>query len=311
MRPAIIGPGALGTMLAVKMAGAGPVLVDRDPQRAAALDANPLILEQDGRETACRVRVSAAPPLSSFDLVIITVKSGDVAAALDKAEKLLQPDGLILCLANGIGHLDLLRNRQGPGTCAAGVTALGATLIRPGRARFGGAGETVIGRISGRDDRKLLEKAAELFDNAGMRARVSPDIEGEIWKKLLVNVGINGLTAIHGCRNGEIAENPELAAELAAAVREAAAVAANLGIRISHDPVELALEVCRRTAGNISSMLQDVRRGKKTEIMAINGEVARLADELGLPAPVNRGIVERVLALEKRTGQPETSLPSP
>ncbi len=309
MRPAIIGPGALGTMLAVKMAGAGPVLVDHYPERAAALDASPLVLEEDGRETACRVRVSAAPPPSSFDFVVITVKSHSVAAALERADEIVRPEGLVLCLANGIGHLDLLRKRQGPGACAAGVTAMGATLIRPGRARFGGAGETVIGPVSNREERKPLEAAAELFARAGMRVRVSPDIEVEIWKKLLVNVGINGLTAIHGCRNGEIAESPELAARLAAAVREAAAVAARLGVAVEGDPVEVALAVCRRTADNISSMLQDVRRGKRTEIREINGEIVRLAASLGLDAPVNREIVEKVTALEAAAGShpPESS----
>jgi 2-dehydropantoate 2-reductase len=101
--------------------------------------------------------------------------------------------------------------------------------------------------------------------------------------------------------NGALVERPELRTSLEAAAREAGAVAEALGIRLGADPAALALEAASRTRVNLSSMLQDVERGARTEIEAINGAVAREARRLGVPAPVNEDLCRRVRALESRS----------
>jgi len=303
MRLAIIGPGALGTMLAINLAEGGGLdiwLIDRDSDRAAALAVAPLVLELAEQRSlkSDKIRVTASPA-GPFSFIILAVKSADVAAGLAAAVPLSGPDTMVISMVNGLDHLEQMRAWPGPGLAAAGVTAMGATLLSPGRVRFGGAGLTrfgLVGQVTPAG-RKNLRQLAEIFSRAKMAARTCDDIAQEIWNKLLVNVGINGLTAIHDCRNGELADDPDLAVQLAAAVREAARVGEGLGFSFTEDPVARAIEVCRATADNISSMLQDIRKGKKTEIMAINGAVVRLGKELGIKTPVNRRIMDRVLAL--------------
>jgi 2-dehydropantoate 2-reductase len=108
-------------------------------------------------------------------------------------------------------------------------------------------------------------------------------------------VGVNALTAIYDCPNGKLLALPKAREMMRLAVLEAAAVAEACGVKISPDPVGRTLAVCRATAGNISSMLQDVRQGRGTEIEAINGEIVRLAATFNIPAPVNKRLTALVL----------------
>ena len=106
------------------------------------------------------------------------------------------------------------------------------------------------------------------------------------------------ITVIFNCPNGELLNNPEAKKMLAAAVLEGQSVAKALGINVTEDPVSQTRAVCAATAGNISSMLQDVRRGRQTEIGAINGALLAKAEELGMNLPVNRDLVERIKEIE-------------
>jgi 2-dehydropantoate 2-reductase len=128
----------------------------------------------------------------------------------------------------------------------------------------------------------------------GLETVIVEDMQVQVWAKLFVNVGINALTAIHGCRNGELLDMPAVRAQLVEAVREAAAVARALGIPIVADPVAATLEVCRATAENVSSMLQDVRQQRPTEIDAINGAVVEHGHRLQISVPVNEFLVSKV-----------------
>ncbi len=116
-----------------------------------------------------------------------------------------------------------------------------------------------------------------------------------VWNKLLVNVGINALTAIFNVPNGELVRDSELCLVMHGIVREAVEVAHAVGLDFDpEETIQRVEEVCRNTAGNISSMLQDVRRGSSTEINYINGAIAREGQREGLPTPMNRLLTELV-----------------
>jgi 2-dehydropantoate 2-reductase len=233
-------------------------------------------------------------------VVLLCVKSYDVASGLNQAASLLGTDTLLLALQNGIAHLELVDGRAGDCLSAVGVTALGATLLAPGHVRHGGSGLTRVGFLHRptRYGAARLKAMAALLNGAGLATEIVADIRGQVWAKLLVNVGINGLTAIQGCRNGGLLDLPEVMDQLAAAVREAEAVARALGIRIVADPVTATLDVCRATRDNISSMLQDIRHKRPTEIDAINGAVVELGRHLHIPVPVNELLVRQVKEIE-------------
>ncbi|HIJ89245.1 MAG: 2-dehydropantoate 2-reductase [Desulfobulbaceae bacterium] len=304
-RVAIVGPGALGCLLATALCRIGGEeiwVLDHDSRRAALLQHSGLTLEYADRCEHFPIQATAdARLIGPVDLVLLCVKSPALRRTLPSLLPLLTEKTLLLAWQNGIGHLPFLLGAQLPCALALAVTSLGAHLLGPGRVRFGGAGATTLGFLgeAPREARQALDGAAELLRLAGLEARVDKDILAQIWNKLLVNVGINALTAIYHCENGELLRKPEALGLMRAAVQEAAGVAQAKGIAIAPDPVARTIAVCRATASNISSMLQDVRQKRQTEIEAINGAVLEEAGRLGIPAPVNAELVDAVKSLEK------------
>jgi 2-dehydropantoate 2-reductase len=310
MRIVVVGPGALGSLFAATLTlhsgGAGKTtddiwLLDHDRSRARLLADQGLLLERGGERFTCPVRAtSSAAEVGEADLVLLCVKSYDVASGLQRAASLLRSDTLLLALQNGIAHLDLVETVARNCLAAVGVTSLGATLLAPGHVSHGGSGRTRVGFLHPPTayDTAGLRAMADLLNGAGLETEIVADMRGQVWAKLLVNVGINGLTAIQGCRNGGLLDMPEVMTQLAAAVREAAAVARALGIDVVADPVAATLGVCQTTRENISSMLQDVRHRRPTEIDAINGAIVALGHQLHIPVPTNEYLVRRVKEIE-------------
>jgi len=303
-RVAVVGPGALGCFLATALCRTGGEIwvLDHDSQRADLLQHSGLTLERDGQFEHFPIQATAdAQEIGPVDLVLICVKSPALGRTLSSLLPLFTEHTLLLAWQNGIGHLPVLLGAQLPGAMALAVTSLGAHLAGPGHVRFGGVGATSLGFLgeASPEAQLALLGAAELFRVAGLEVRVEADILVQVWNKLLVNVGINALTAIHNCKNGALLENGEVLALMQAAVLEAASVAQAKGIAIAPEPVARTIAVCQATAGNISSMLQDVRAKRQTEIAAINGAVLEEARRLGIPAPVNAKFFATVKALEK------------
>ena len=135
-------------------------------------------------------------------------------------------------------------------------------------------------------------------------------IDALVWGKLAVNCSANPLTALEGCRNGELLADPDGRARLRATAREVGDVAAALGIALAEDPADAAVRACEATSGNRSSMLQDVTRGARTEIDALNGAVAAAARRLGVAAPIVEALWRRVRALEGRPVRDDEAPPA-
>jgi 2-dehydropantoate 2-reductase len=305
MKIAVVGPGALGTLFAASLASTGTnevCLLDHNPERAARIDGN-IILDIEGKKIALNIPVFAdANKIGKPDLVLLCVKSMNVEQALNHAAPLFDTNTLLIPFQNGIGHIDIIANSPISFDFAFGVTSQGATLIAPGHVRHGGAGVTKIG-FPDKKDRLLqqkLDKTASILTACGFQTSVESNILDHIWGKLLVNVGINALTVIYDCPNGELLNIREARDTLIAAVEEGKKVASALGISFDHDPVELTLGVCQTTATNISSMLQDARNHKRTEIDAINGALVQKAEIFSIDTPVNQNLVDQVKQCEKR-----------
>jgi 2-dehydropantoate 2-reductase len=136
-----------------------------------------------------------------------------------------------------------------------------------------------------------------LLRKGGFRVQTDQPIEELLWGKLVVNSGINPLTALLHVPNGALLEIPHASRLMTDVAEETARVAEAKGIRLSYrDPARAIAEVARRTATNRSSMLQDVIRGAPTEIDAINGAIAAEGDRLNLPTPLNRTLWRLVRA---------------
>ena len=312
MKVVIIGPGALGCLLAASLtikldrsqkniSSLDLWLLDYKPERARLLNEQGLILEERGRERHCSVKVTAdSREIGAADVIILCVKSPQVQAGLQTAAQLIHPDTLLVTMQNGIGHLVLLKDKQKPPSVVIGVTAQGANMAAPGRVRHAGDGLTRIGFLKAASFSKslLLAKLCNLLNYGGIETLIVDNILDHVWSKLLINVGINALTAIHRCPNGALLESTGKREKLTAAVREGEAVARALGIQLTEDPLAMTLEVCRKTAENLSSMLQDVNSKRPTEIDAINGEIIAAARKLSIPTPINDELVQKVKEIE-------------
>ncbi len=299
----VVGPGALGCLFAALFSKAGHSvwILDYNSVRAQRINAQGICLVEDGSECYAVRSTIEAGEIGRTDVVLLCVKSYDVHNALRLAASLLKEGTLLIAMQNGLGHHEVLQ--QSKGLCwAVGITAQGAALLEPGVVRHGGSGITTLGFMDEVDEtaQKRLAEIAALFEAAGVPTVVSSDIEAAVWDKLLVNVGINALTALYGCSNGELLENRQAMLQLRQAVNEAAAVALAKGIKITKDPVSRTKAVCRATSKNISSMLQDIRHHRKTEIESINGAIIREAASLGRGVPINKELTLKIQNLKRR-----------
>ena len=313
MKIAIIGPGALGCLLAAsltikldrsnkKIPALDLWLLDHWPDRAKKLNEQGLILEEGGQQKHCKIKATADPKaIGPADIIILCVKSLQVAAGLDLASQLVHEDTLLLTMQNGIGHLELLKDKQKPPSIVIGVTAQGANLVAPGHVRHAGDGLTRVGFLKSVSFSKslLLAKMCNMLNYGGIETVIVDNIIDYVWSKLLINAGINALTAIHRYPNGKLLESADIKDRLTAAVSEGASVARTLGINLIGDPLAMTLEVCSKTAQNLSSMLQDVNNGRPTEIDSINGAIAAAGRKLDIPTPVNDALVEQIKEIEQ------------
>jgi 2-dehydropantoate 2-reductase len=258
------------------------------------------LIELDGSEVIIPLAATLNPADigRTADLALICVKSPQTREAGRRAKAVLKRKGLALSLQNGLGNRAVLASVLGEERALQGVTNQGATLLEPGVLRHAGYGSTYLAdRPYHRSD---LGPIQQLFEKAGFETNVTDDLDAIVWGKLIVNVGINALSAILGVSNGRVAEIEPAAQVMEQAVAEAVAVAEAAGINLPYaDPIAHVRQVAAATYPNRSSMLTDVLRGVPTEIGAINGAVVREGERYGIAAPVNGLLVQLIEAIEQ------------
>ena len=306
MRVLILGAGALGSLIGARLHSAGTpvVLFSRNTEHIRAVRQRGLLVrELDGREQILELPACEAKADIPWtpELVITLVKSRDTEGAVRTVLPLCSWDTHFLTLQNGIGNADLIQELAGSDKVLAGTTAQGATLLSPGKVGHGGEGPSYVGR-PGNAANDMARLVAALLDGAGLTCEATDQADRLIWKKLLVNVGINAITALTRVTNGWVVDDPS-ARELASrAVLEAREVAAWNGFDFPEAVDQEVLEVAHKTRKNHSSMYQDVTSGKPTEIEAINGAVENLARGFDLSTPVNWTLT-RLIRLIDATNQ--------
>ncbi|MFH1413230.1 MAG: 2-dehydropantoate 2-reductase [Candidatus Omnitrophota bacterium] len=301
MKIAIVGPGALGCLLAAYLSKSKEEIwvLDKNKERSKKLSQQGIKVEGISGNWKAGVKATdSAKEIAQADLVIISVKSYDTKSAITAVKPLVGENTAVLTVQNGIGNIEIISEIVGQDKVIGGVTSQGATLLDVGEIRHAGRGETVIGQT----DKKIsvkLRSIREIFNKVGLTTKISRDIKGLLWSKLIINVGINALTALTYLHNGRLPEFEGTRRILQAAVAEATRIAKRKRIKLIYDdPLAKVEAVCEATATNISSMLQDVLRKKRTEIGFINGVIVRQGQELGIPVPVNSLLVDLVRTIE-------------
>lgn len=313
----IAGGGAIGLSWAVRLAasGVGTRLWTRTRAQAERIRAEGAVMTAgDGTVRAALEAHPAEPEAAAEAAAAAAGRERWIIAAMKSHQVTAEPavrflgalagggNAPVVCLANGIGHMERLAARLPEVPLFRAVTTEGALREGPASVRLTGEGRTVIGMHSptgmhspiGRKRQKLL---IDTLSAAGIAADLSNNIMEHVYGKLLVNAVINPLTALFRVRNGELPEDPVRLRLMKALFRETLAVLAASGMRTDGGEWDRLLDVIRRTADNRSSMLVDVEAGRPTEIDAVSGGVARLARGAGIAAPLNEAIAALVGAI--------------
>ncbi|OYT55236.1 MAG: 2-dehydropantoate 2-reductase [Candidatus Hecatellales archaeon ex4484_218] len=234
-----------------------------------------------------------------FDLILITVKAYDTFQASTQIKPLTKNNPAILCLQNGIGVEGEASKILGKFSLLRGVSFCGSYMSEPGKIVSTGLGKTIIGEPYNQNS-GIAGVVKEVFEEAGFPTFISANIHGTVWTKTLVNAGINPFGTLTKMRNGELLEDENLKKLMIETVKEGVKVAEKLKIRLDEDPVRLMVKTAKATFKNLNSMLQDLLKGKKTEIDYINGAISRFGKKLNQPTPLNDLLTAFIKAVEKK-----------
>ncbi|BCV27201.1 ketopantoate reductase family protein [Shewanella algae] len=301
MQIGILGVGAIGQLLAQQLAAAGlepwllprantPPLAEQGEEQVYTLE-----LGDQSLQTSFLCLAQDSSKLKQLDLLLVTVKAYQVEAALEPLLPKLHPDCRILLLHNGLGPHQSLAAKLNGRPLSLGTTSQAALKLSSNHIRQTGRGLTQIGDLSGAPTPEAMKTA---LLNAIPGSQWSDAILEALWQKLAVNAVINPLTAIHRVNNGALAA-PEFEGTICAILDELLQVAKQESIALTFDTLHTRVkEVIRLTAANYSSMYQDLKHGRKTEIDYINGYLQQRAEQYGLTLPINSELVAQIKALE-------------
>jgi 2-dehydropantoate 2-reductase len=187
----------------------------------------------------------------------------------------------------------------------AAVVYVAAAMTAPGRVKHSGRGDLILGDLPGRGEeegnrQRQLESIATLFERAGVPCRVSENVEGELWTKMIINCAYNPVSALGRARYYRATGNPWTRAVMVKVIEEAIAVARAAGVRLPDvNMIETVLKISETMANATSSTAQDLARAKRTEIDSLNGYLVRRGAELGVATPVNETLHALVKLLEE------------
>lgn len=325
----VVGVGALGGVIAARLRACGRTvwLATKDGQQAARLKATGLRVSGVGGAVA--VEVDEVAPLDAygerdgFDLVVLATKAQDAMEVAPKVVRMLGAGGVLLPIQNG-GVAQALADRFGQDRILGGLSNLGATMNEPGSYEQRNAGHLLVGELSGGNTARA-ERVRQTM-SGGVEVRVTTNLTGAVWSKLLLNCSVTTIGAIANRTMREYIALPYGRRLFDLAYDEALTVALATGAqpqRMLVDPIppgwsghsvpgeahDAWLRDILASYGDLKpSMLQDFERGRPTEIDFINGYVADVGRTMGIPTATNAAIVETVYAITRGELRPDPSL---
>ena len=299
-RICIVGAGAIGGLFAAHLAQLPEIEVwvfDAAQQHVDAINRNGLrvtgAVELIGRVYA-RTDPSEIP---DCPLGIIATKGTVTEPAISATARIFAA-GAVCSVQNGIGNEEVIADHVP--RVIRGVTLPAAQVVEPGVIRMVGPGPTWIGPFEPRPaTRGEIDRLGDMLNDVGLETRVRADARGAQWTKLLFNACTNPVCALTGLTHGELCDYAPTSDLVDALLREGEAVAAKLGIELEEDPVELVYSAAKANYRHRPSMLQDVAARRQTEIATLNGGIVAAADEVEVPVPLHRAMVDLIRGVER------------
>ena len=312
----VLGAGAMGCLWASAIAQETPVcLVLKNAAAQSQYPGHIRLQFMSGQQVDTALPATLASSLvpGSIQRLLLTCKAQDAATAINSVAHALTADSVIVLLQNGISFQQDLTADRPPATVFCLSTSAGAWLRQPFVITPAGQGQSWLGHLDTNNrvlcDQRALELLAELPAQA-MNIHFEPEMTTRLWQKLAVNCAINALTVVHDCSNGELLTRPEAFTQLQALTEEIIRLYAKLPQTPELPHLQQTVQtVAAGTAENISSTLQDVRRGRQTEIDHLNGFLVHLAQQHALPCPLNQELLQAVHARIADANQKRNSPP--
>ena len=298
-KTAVVGAGAVGGYFGGMLARAGaPVVFIGRPAFVDAVKRNGLLLDTlNFKET---VRVEASTDLEAArgaDVVLFCVKTTDTVSTAVALKPVLSPAASLVSMQNGVDNAERICTEAGIDALSS-VVYVAASVPEPGQIKHVGRGDLVLGPPNAR-----TERVAALFEKAAVPCRISGNIEGELWVKLIWNCALNAISALSRAKYGQISASEDARKMVQNVVDEVLAVAQAAGVQLpgiedSKAAFAGAMKIASQMSGALSSTGQDLLRGKRTEIDSLNGYIARRGAALGVPTPVNQSLYALVKLAE-------------
>ncbi|NDJ81783.1 2-dehydropantoate 2-reductase [Vibrio campbellii] len=287
----ILGPGAVGSLWATKFKLAGHNVSlwgkSSNSEQLLQLDDNPAINFSNQH----------IPSVQNADLIVVTVKAWQVEGAIEPLLPYISEDTIVMLLHNGMGTAPLLEAKLPDNPLIVATTTHGAYKPSKEQVLHTGQGNTQLGGFNAKGAQ--CEFLADVMNHALPEVNWNPNINTALWTKLAINCAINPLTAIHQCKNGELAA-PEFATELANITRELVEVMNKEEIKVDFDSLHTTImQVVNATAANYSSMRQDVFHQRLTEIDFITGYLLHAAEKHHISTPENAKLYQRIKQIEQ------------
>ncbi|MGE5273551.1 MAG: ketopantoate reductase family protein [Verrucomicrobiota bacterium] len=303
MKIAIVGAGAMGSVYAGLLGGAGHEIWAVDPWRehVDAIREHGLRVEGASGDRTVRINATTDPvEAGEAELVVLATKAMDVTAAAEDARPLVGAETLVLSIQNGLGGPDAAAAVLGGNRVAVGVAGgFGASVVAPGHVHHHGFELVRMGERTGPVTPRI-EAVAEVWRDAGFTVRTYDDVRRLVWEKLVCNVAFGGTCSVLGRTIGEVIADDAAWSVASRCAAEAFEVAQALGIELEFDdPAAHAREFGLAIAAAKPSMLLDLEAGRRTEVDFINGAVPRAGREVGVEAPANETVGALVRALER------------
>ena len=305
-RFAVLGAGAVGCYFGGMLARAGaPVTLIGHPPHVEAITRHGLFF--DGLHFQQYIPISASTQVSAArdaEIVLFCVKTLNTEEAAKSLMPYLALNAAVVSLQNGVDNVERIRSAAKIDAFAA-VVYVAAAMTAPGQVKHSGRGDLILGDLPGRareDGQRQgqLGRIASLFELAGVPCRVSDNVEGDLWMKLILNCAYNAVSALGRAQYRRAAGNRWTRAVMVKVIEEALGVARAAGVRLPEvNMVESVLEISESMANATSSTAQDLARGKRTEIDSLNGYLVRRGAELGVATPVNQTLHALVKLLEE------------
>jgi 2-dehydropantoate 2-reductase len=314
----VVGPGAIGGIIAARLAREGwdVTLLGRSAEHVARINSAGLRVFGIGGEFTIRVPAfaSATEVTGAFDFIHLATKSTAFPGIIHAVKPFLKDGSRVVSLQNGICE-DVIASLLGEETTVGCVVGWGSTMHAPGEYEMTSKGDFVIGRLDGRTDGQLLEVQKML--GAVHPTRISANIRGDLFAKLVINSCITTLGAICGLRLDRLLAIGKIRRIFIGVVRESMAVAAAMSVKVEplagldfnsfikgdgpaaglkrHALIRAIGLKYRRLK---SSGLQSLERGERTEVEALNAYVWKKGRELGVPTPLNARLTEMLREIE-------------